>query len=162
LKTDKDNKTNIQISVGLEALKTKITCMKRSHVVSYSSPVKSSLSNPRETNAEVSQCDSTLSQEQKESVSSIEINDRVLVRYYSRNTWKYYIGVVTASNDDDTFDISFYTTMRTKGELKFKKPSRLDRDAVPRESIIKVIELSKISDKPEMYQLLNQNDATFF
>lgn len=84
------------------------------------------------------------------------------MRYYNRKTWKYYIGVVTANNNDETFEISFYTTTRNKGELKFKKPRKLDRDTVPKESIVKVIKLSKISDKPEEYKLHDQEDAGYF
>lgn len=97
-----------------------------------------------------------------QSVPVIDVDDKVLVSYFNRNTWKYYVGVVTMNNNDNTFDISFYTTVRTQGELKFKKPRRLDRDTVPREYIRKVIELSKISEKPEVYHLSHQKDATYF
>ncbi|CAH0721902.1 unnamed protein product, partial [Brenthis ino] len=90
------------------------------------------------------------------------MNDKVLVRYYTKNiVWKYYVGVVTACNNQ-TYDTAFYTTTRSKGELKFKNPKKIDRDTVPKQLLVKIIKIFKISDKPEEYKLHDQEDEIYF
>ncbi|CAG9791591.1 unnamed protein product [Diatraea saccharalis] len=102
------------------------------------------------------------SSENEQTSLNYSVNDTVLVRYYTKNKWKYYIGVISTCNNDDTFDISFYVTTRSKGQLKFKRPKKIDRDTVPKISIEKIITIDKISDKPEEYKLQNQADALYF
>lgn len=91
------------------------------------------------------------------------MNEKVLVRYYVRSkTWKYYIGVITAVNADQTFDNSFYAMTRNKGQIKFKKPKKMDRDTVPKTLIVKIIDIDRISDKVEEYKLHDLADAIYF
>ncbi|CAG4943462.1 unnamed protein product [Parnassius apollo] len=75
-----------------------------------------------------------------------ELGEKVLVRYYQSNKWKYYVGLIESVNDNSkTFNISYYKFIKTKDsdDIKFIKPKLLDRDiAVPESNIVKFIELT--------------------
>lgn len=101
--------------------------------------------------------------ESEQTANDYSVNSKVLVRYYTRNkTWKYYIGVITVVNADQTFDVSFYAMTRTKGEIRFKKPKKIDRDTVPKTLIVKTIAIDKMSEKLEEYILHDPADAIYF
>ncbi|CAG5051242.1 unnamed protein product [Parnassius apollo] len=74
-----------------------------------------------------------------------ELGEKVLVRYYQSNKWKYYVGLIESVNDNSkTFNISYYKCIKIKDsdDIKFIKPKLLDRDiAVPESNIVKIIEL---------------------
>lgn len=62
------------------------------------------------------------------------MNDKVLVRYYSRKKWTYYVGFIEGfkpGNDDDEvyYTIRFYKTV--KKPLRSILTKKIDRDDVP-------------------------------
>lgn len=96
-----------------------------------------------------------------------DIGDNVLVRYYMRKSWRYYIGVIEDIHEDSMkveklYNISFYKTLNSMNTLKFRKLLREDKDTVPENSVVKLIQLLQISEKPEEYVLYHDEDLVYF
>ncbi|XP_045774208.1 uncharacterized protein LOC123873410 [Maniola jurtina] len=99
-----------------------------------------------------------------ESDVKIKINQYVLVRYYIRKTWKYYIGRVVEihTKDEDTnYTINFLKTIK-KPSLRFTTPKKMDTDTVPSLSIVKTIELNEEDNKKNEYLLKDDFNETYF
>lgn len=92
------------------------------------------------------------------------INDAVLVRYFEKNKWKYYIGFIEnilKKYDDIYFSVDFLKTI-TKPILYFTKPKKKDHDEVPILSIVKKVELKKREKKENDHILCNSCDSIYF
>ncbi|CAG5040057.1 unnamed protein product [Parnassius apollo] len=108
------------------------------------------ISNNNDTEHEYEQTEETLLQnEETENISKIEfisnensymeqeyesysVNDHVLVKYYIKKKWTYYVGVIDAVYADEQtnepyFSIKFYTTVKTP-KLTFKMMSAGPKD----------------------------------
>ncbi|KAL0851024.1 hypothetical protein ABMA28_006916 [Loxostege sticticalis] len=93
-----------------------------------------------------------------------KINDTVLVRYYIKKTWKYYIGVIEhIDNTCQSYKINYFKTVHQKGTLKFTKSKvTKDVDTVPRDCIVKQVNLLQVSNKSQEFVLGNEEDALYF
>lgn len=94
-----------------------------------------------------------------------DIGQTVLVRYYGKKTWKYYVGWITEiknSQFNRKYEISFYRTVRAKNNLKFVKPKKCDVDLVPIDVIVKEIQLIQIRENPDEYVLNNDEEEVYF
>lgn len=99
-------------------------------------------------------------------MKKIQINQHVLVRYYIRKTWKYYIGRVVEihTKDEDTkYTINFLKTIK-KPLLRFVTMKKIDADTVPSLSIVKTIELkmNENDNKKNEYLLKDDFNETYF
>lgn len=71
----------------------------------------------------------------------ISVNDSVLVRYYEKKKWVYYVGFVECRDleqKSNNYSIRFLKTVK-KPNLKFVSTKKLDRDIVPDDCIVKKI-----------------------
>ncbi|CAG4954999.1 unnamed protein product [Parnassius apollo] len=90
------------------------------------------------------------------------VNDSVLVRYYVRKTWKYYIGFIKGIKEKDgnrLYCIAYLKTMKAP-QLCFRETKKLDYDEITNISIVKKINLHRMNDK--MYRLVNESDNIYF
>lgn len=70
---------------------------------------------------------------------SLSVNDSVLVRYYEKKTWVYYVGFVEnleIKNQETNYTIRFLKTVK-KPHLKFVSTKKIDKDTVPDDCIVK-------------------------
>ncbi|CAG5035361.1 unnamed protein product [Parnassius apollo] len=94
------------------------------------------------------------------------INNNVMVRYYTRNKWTYYIGYITniisphPSCSVVTYEIRFYKTY--KNPLKFKLTKKVDRDTVPELSIVKKVHLLQDPKNSNEFLLSHEEDLVYF
>lgn len=73
----------------------------------------------------------------------------VLVRYFLKKSWKYFVGVIlTVHRDTNMYTVSFYKTVRRNNILKFITTKRKDQDTLPHLSIVKTVELLQINENP--------------
>lgn len=90
------------------------------------------------------------------------LGETVLTRYYCRGKWKYYVGVITEIvRDENCYKISYYKTTFQKG-YKFTKPKRADVDIVHDDVIVKAIQLLQITENPDTYVLMEDEDSVYF
>lgn len=67
-------------------------------------------------------------QDEKTETNKWEINNTVLIRYYIKKTWKYYIGTIEHIDiTNKSYKINYFKSIRQKGNLKFPKP-KLTKD----------------------------------
>lgn len=93
------------------------------------------------------------------------VNDNVLVRYFYRKKWTYFIGYIEGfkPGDDENeiyYSIRFYKTV--KKPLKFILTKKIDRDDVPSIYVVKKIHLTRDSIDPKNLLLSNDEDKFFF
>lgn len=90
---------------------------------------------------------------------NISVGDSVLVRYFIRQSWKYYVGFIERVEVDVTvgYSVLFLKTIY-KPTLKFV-PTKKDRDIVPELSVVKRIELELIG---KAYVLKDTSDQIYF
>lgn len=96
---------------------------------------------------------------------SYRLGDTVLTRYYSKNNWKYYVGVVTKLNyktPGKIYGITYYRTVNKNNTVKFIKSKRCDYDEIPDDLIVKEIDLIQIMEDPEEYVLNDDEDKVYF
>lgn len=93
----------------------------------------------------------------------LKIGDNVLVRYYQKKKWQYYIGFIIEMNDqvEKKYKISYYKTISKKSDIKFKKPKRPDVDDIPDDLIVKKVELLQNNENNE-FVLCNDEDSFYF
>ncbi|CAG5029821.1 unnamed protein product [Parnassius apollo] len=91
------------------------------------------------------------------------IGDNVLVRYYQKKKWQYYIGLITDINDqiEKKYKTSFFKAISKKGDVIFKKPKRSDIDYIPADIIVKEVDLLQINENNE-FILFNDEDLSYF
>lgn len=72
------------------------------------------------------------------------VGDSVIVRYYQRQSWKYYIGFIENVEVDETvrYSVQFLKTIH-KPTLRFV-PTKRDHDTVPEISVVKKVALELI------------------
>lgn len=90
--------------------------------------------------------------------------DSVIVRYFQRKTWKYYVGFITnleRKNDETLYKIRFLKTVN-KPELKFVLNKKLDVDVVPTDSIVKRVILTQNLKECKDYHLCDDFDLVYF
>lgn len=75
----------------------------------------------------------------------------VLVRYFEKNKWVYYVGFVE-SIQTNFYNINF---LKIKPKLKFIFPKTDDKDTVPSDNVVRKIEL-KLESKE--YVLCEEDD----
>ncbi|KAL0819258.1 hypothetical protein ABMA28_008498 [Loxostege sticticalis] len=95
---------------------------------------------------------------------TFNINDTVLVRYFMRNKWVYYIGFIEKIDQLDVetyYTVDFLKTIK-KPFLVFAPPKRRDCDVVPETSIVKTIKIELKNDNKKEYYLCNDLDAVYF
>lgn len=89
--------------------------------------------------------------------------DTILTRYYSRK-WKYFIGIIKDINRyNKTYTVSYYKLIHNKKGNKFILPKKSDEDKfLPENSIVKSVELLQISENPNEYVVMNDEDNIYF
>ncbi|CAK1602488.1 unnamed protein product [Parnassius mnemosyne] len=95
-----------------------------------------------------------------------KISDSILVRYYQRKSWKYYVGFIDKIEikDDDTFyEVHFLKTIKEQdSNIKFIKiPKNKDFDIVTNVSIVKKVKLTALEKLGE-YSLTEDCDEIYF
>lgn len=61
------------------------------------------------------------------------------------------------------YSVAFYKTISKNNDKKFVKPKRIvDKDIVPEDSIVKVVELLQINENPDEYVLMQDEDNIYF
>lgn len=80
---------------------------------------------PKENDEEDVSEDDHLEERSSKVEGKILINDTVLVRYYLRKSWKYYVGFVDKEikDDENFYTVTFLKTVKTP-KLKFIKPKK--------------------------------------
>lgn len=101
--------------------------------------------------------------EENNDYEAFSVGKKVIVRYYQRNkTWKYYVGIIENISKSRNYTINYYKTKRKNENVTFFLPKKKDIDeVVPYISIVKVVEMKKIRNKPE-YVLLYDSDLVYF
>lgn len=95
-------------------------------------------------------------------LDDIKINQSVLVRYYMRKNWKYYVGhieKIDTKDEEKRFTVNFLKTVN-KPKLKFVVSKKIDRDIVSSISVVKPIQLK--TDKMGEYLLVDDSDMIYF
>lgn len=89
--------------------------------------------------------------------------DTILARYYSRK-WKYFVGIIKHVNrHEKTYSVSYYKMTHKKDGILFVMPKKADEDnSLPEDSILKSVQLLQISEYPEKYVLMNEEDNIYF
>ncbi|KAJ2949887.1 hypothetical protein O0L34_g11207 [Tuta absoluta] len=106
--------------------------------------------------------DDNLDEKTEENIEEVNyaLHDNVMVRYFSRNKWTYYIGYITAIFSNEMYEIRFYKTC--KKPLKFKHTKKVDRDTVPAIYIVKKVHLLQDLSCPNEFLLSDKKDFIFF
>lgn len=93
---------------------------------------------------------------------NINVNDHVMVRYYNRKKWTYYVGCVEGikANKEETYSVRFYKTI--KNPLKFVLAKKVDHDDVPTLSIVKKVDLRQAPNNHKEFVLSNCEDNIYF
>ncbi|XP_022827114.1 uncharacterized protein LOC111356860 [Spodoptera litura] len=94
-----------------------------------------------------------------------DINDTVLVRYFIRNKWKYYVGFIgkiTKHGEHFYYLINFLKTTRQQQHITFIEPKKKDTDEIPESLLVKKIELQKKIDQDKEYYLIHDEDTIYF
>ncbi|CAH2095105.1 unnamed protein product [Euphydryas editha] len=92
------------------------------------------------------------------------VNDHVLVRYYNRNKWTYYVGIIQNNyiqGGEIYYSVRFYKTIK-KPKLLFKMTKRVDQDNVPDESILKKVNLHNDEQLLNCLVLSCEDDELYF
>ncbi|KAL0861585.1 hypothetical protein ABMA27_009084 [Loxostege sticticalis] len=94
--------------------------------------------------------------------NNLALNDHVLVRYFSRKKWTYYVGYVEKikASEKKCYSIRFYKTI--KNPLKFVLTKKLDCDDVPIDSVVKKVNLRQAPNNPKEFVLSDNYDTIFF
>ncbi|CAG4984115.1 unnamed protein product [Parnassius apollo] len=94
----------------------------------------------------------------------LSFKDTVLVRYYQRTAWKYYIGFLEDSfkkEGKSYFTIRFLKTIK-KPELKFIIHKIKDEDTVTEDLIVKQVKITQNTKRPKEYFLADPSDKVYF
>lgn len=94
----------------------------------------------------------------------VMVNDSIIVRYYQRGSWKYYIGFIediSVENGESYFTINFLKTVKHP-TLKFVILKIKDRDTATENSIVKKIEITRNPERPKEYFLADDSDSIYF
>lgn len=100
---------------------------------------------------------------ERQETMDLDVDASVLVRYYQRKQWKYYIGFVTQvlNKDGETFyKIRFLKTIKSPN-LRFFMTKKSEIDIVPINSIVKRVNLRSLGEAKE-YFLKEEFDYVYF
>ena len=91
--------------------------------------------------------------ENPEDENNLAINDHVLVRYYSRKKWTYYVGYIEEikAAEEVRYTIKFYKTV--KNPLKFVLTKKKDCDDVPLHSVVKKVHLIQAPNNSKEFEI---------
>ncbi|CAG5054835.1 unnamed protein product [Parnassius apollo] len=93
-----------------------------------------------------------------------ELNDSVLVRYYCRKKWNYFVGFIekVINKDEETYyTVNFLKTIR-RPQLTFVISKKKDYDEVTKQLIVKKVKLEKNNESYKEYILSEENDKIYF
>lgn len=93
------------------------------------------------------------------------VGQTILTRYHKKCSWKYYIGIINKTDHKNkVYEIDYFTKNKQKyGLLLFTKPKRKDVDGNALEHIIvKSIDMLQISETPEQFILMDDEDLSYF
>lgn len=93
---------------------------------------------------------------------NVRINDSVIVRYYQRKQWKYYVGFileVLKKDDEFLYKVRFLKTVITP-KLKFLLTRKNDIDIVPADSIVKTVSLLFVDNNEYLFE--DNFDTVYF
>lgn len=105
--------------------------------------------------------DDNIEKNQINVLTNYVVNDKVLVRYYQKKTWKYYIGFVENIEHNNCYKINFLKTIK-KPNLKFIITKKIDRDVVPAISIVKNVEIIQNDKQSQESNLSDESDTVYF
>lgn len=91
------------------------------------------------------------------------VNDYVVVRYYNRKKWTYYVGMIQTIRlieNKYTYTVNFLKTVK-KPRLEFRKMRIVDRDEVQDLNILKKIELN-LTKNTNVLLLMDDDDKIYF
>lgn len=92
----------------------------------------------------------------------LKVKDTVLVRYYEKKKWKYYVGTVQRVEKNDRYKVLYYKHFVQNNVVNFSLPKKHDIDVVPITDVVKKIELVQSKDNPNIFILFDdQNDVYF-
>lgn len=96
--------------------------------------------------------------------SYYSVGDFVLVRYFPKKIWIYYVGIIQEIDKTDgrqKYTIVFFKTLK-KPYLAFRKTRLIDRDIVDNLSIVKKISLKSSTYKQNELILAEESDMIYF
>ncbi|PZC73688.1 hypothetical protein B5X24_HaOG208959 [Helicoverpa armigera] len=141
---------NFDISTGKIPSSNNSQSEKENHENLYLNPIPS-----------CSGVNTAMNQEAKVENNDFLINDVVLVRYYVRKMWRYYIGFVQKIHNEDgktLFTISFLKTVKAP-KLKFFLPKKVDLDVITSDSLVKKV---RVLQDSKDYYLVDDFDEVYF
>ncbi|KOB65530.1 Uncharacterized protein OBRU01_22569 [Operophtera brumata] len=92
------------------------------------------------------------------------VGDNVMLRYYTRQKWTYYVGIVENIKLIDTefcYSIKFYKTIK-KPKLIFKMTKTCDHDDVSEIQIVKKIALTQDPNAPNNFFMCSDENLIYF
>lgn len=97
----------------------------------------------------------------------LNINDSIIVRYFQRNTWKYFIGFVENiefKDGENYYKVKFLKTVKDikSDSVKFVVQRKLDVDIVTNISIVKKVNLIQREEASKEYYLSTDFDMVYF
>nr|XP_026483579.1 uncharacterized protein LOC113391735 [Vanessa tameamea] len=108
--------------------------------------------------------DEVVIKENDEKKEEYLLKDAVLVRYFSKKKWTYYIGFIEnifQKNNETYYTVDFLKTIK-KPTLKFVQSKRKDRDEITELLIIKKVDLKKSNRNDREFHLLDENNKVYF
>lgn len=93
------------------------------------------------------------------------IDDSVIVRYFLKNKWKYYIGFIEKIDHKEASDIMYnirFLKTVNKPILKFITTKKLDNDVVPEICIVKKVQLTLINSKEYIIKEDDKASSIYF
>lgn len=105
-------------------------------------------------------------EENKQDEFILNINDSVMVRYFQRKTWKYFIGFITkieSKDGENNYKVRFLKTVKDSlNSVKFIVQRKLDSDIVTNISIVKKVDLIQHEVASKEYYLSDDFDMVYF
>lgn len=101
---------------------------------------------------------------EEENKDEYSLNDAVLVRYFTRKKWTYYIGFIEKifqKHDETFYSINFLRTIK-KPHLTFVQPKKKDRDEITKILIVKKVEVQRSNEYSGEFILLDENNKIYF
>lgn len=92
------------------------------------------------------------------------VGDNVLLRYYTRQKWTYYIGIIENIKliyEEFCYSIKFYKTIK-KPKLVFKMTKTCDHDDVSEMQIVKRIDLTQDPKAPNNFFMCSDENLIYF
>lgn len=102
-------------------------------------------------------------EKQIQDLNIIEQGDHIIGRYHTKDTWKYYVGVVKVIDQiKNLYTISYYKTVKNKVDLYFVQKKKEDIDIVSLPTIVKKVYLVQVAQDPNKFVFNDEEDAIYF